>query len=498
MLQTFLASLKQTELRTHQLVAAIDPITRGWAVIFLGTVTRMGLSFLSGVLIVRAFGPADFGVYSLLTAITGMVGVVVDFGLTEATLKGIAAAWGSERAQALKLAQVFFWARLGLAVGGLVLGGLLAWPISVYLLQLPTGTWLFSLALLGVVTTALNGSVNAVLQATGHFGRISVVLIASSALALLLTILLVVSDTLSVATALLGLGAGTALAGFLVGRRYLPTDWSNDLKLPPLTPPAGGTLPALPSLGGVGGGRNLQQETIANLRPLPDLGGQRTSPLRFPGWAVIAAEGPALFRFGRWLWLANIFKTLIAYLDFFLLNLWLTPAAVGLYALALGLASRVEVVNHSLYTVLIPMAAALKDRQTLLAYLWQGLKRSTWISLALLPLLPLARWFIPLFYGSEFASAGLFFQLLLGVVIFDIITLPVLLLIYTFDRPDLSALAEGTRVVTLVLIAMWLIPSLGPVGAIIAKFCAKVVGVLLTVGLLLRHTRQASLAGDES
>jgi O-antigen/teichoic acid export membrane protein len=168
----------------------------------------------------------------------------------------------------------------------------------------------------------------------------------------------------------------------------------------------------------------------------------------------------------------------------FLVNLWLSPAIVGFYALALGLAARTEMVNHSPYTVLIPMASALKGRQAVGAYLKQGFKRSALISLLLLPALPLARWFIPFFYGSEYLPSVFLFQLLLGVVIFDIFTLPALLLIYTFDRPDLSALAEGLRVVSLVLLAAWLIPTLGPVGAIVAKFCAKLVGVGVTLVLL--------------
>ncbi len=421
----------------------LDRVTQGWAVIFSGTLARMALSFLTGILIVRTFGPEDFGIYSLLTAVVGIVGVVIDVGLTEAAVKNIAAAWPTDRPAARRQAQVFFWLRLGLAVGGVALGVLLAWPISRYLLQLPDNGWLLSLALLGVITTALNGAVNAILQGTSHFGRISSVLVSSSALALLLAGGLALSGTLTLATALVGISAGTALVGFMVGRRLLPRDW----------------------------------------------GEAGASPLRFPGLAALRQAAPGLFRFGSWLWLANIFKTLIAYLDFFLINLWLSPATVGLYALALGLASRVETVNHSLYTVLIPMASSLQDRRALRDYLRQGFKRSALISLALISLGPVAIWFIPFFYGEAFRPAVTLFQLLLGVAIFDIFTLPALLLIYTFDRSDLSALAEGFRVAILLLIALWLIPVWGAVGAIAAKFIAKVCGVGLTLLLLWRHDR---------
>lgn len=410
-----------------------------------GTAGRVGLSFLTGILVVRALGPADFGVYSLLTAVMGLAGVIFDVGLTEAAVKAIAARWTEDQAAARRLAQVFFWLRLGLAGVGIALGLILAQPISTTLLNLPGQELLFGLALLGAGTTVLSGSMNALLQTTNHFGRLSMALMGSSALGLGLAVLLALAGRLNLITALVGLGAGTALAGFVMGRRFLPGEWSH--------------------------------------------GGQ--SPLSWPGGRTLLAESPSLLRFGRWLWLANIFKVLIAYLDMFLINLWLAPATVGLYALALGLASRVELVNHSLYTVLMPAASALKSRSDVEDYWRQGWVRGGAVSLVLLGLVPLAAWFIPFFYGAAFNESVGLFQLLLGVVIFDILTLPALLLIYTFDRPELAAWAESIRVVTLLLLGLWLIPTWGPVGAVVAKFGAKLAGAAVTVGLLVSRMDRA-------
>ncbi len=411
----------------------------------MGTITRIGFNFLTGVLIVRTFGPENFGVYSLLLAVGGIGGVIVDIGMTEAAVKHVAAEWSTSRTQAGVRAQVFFWSRIITAGIGIFLGLIFAQPITTYLLNLPESAPLFALALLGIATTALNGSVNAILQATGNFSKISISLILSSALALVIAVSLSLAGFLTVSTAIVFVGAGTALTGFLIGWRLLPTDW--------------GTL---------------------------------HSPLAFPGWPTLREQGGELLRFGSWLWIANILKVLGNYLDFFLLNLWLTPAVVGIYALAQGLAARAEIVNHSLYTVLIPMASALQGRAALWQYLRQSVIRGGVASLILLLVMSIAAWFIPFFYGGEFTSSIVLFQLLLGVVIFDILTLPILLLIYTFDRPDLSALAEGVRVVVLIGVATWLIPTLGGVGAIIAKFVAKLVGVLLTIVLLVQHNRKST------
>ena len=53
---------------------------------------------------------------------------------------------------------------------------------------------------------------------------------------------------------------------------------------------------------------------------------------------------------------------LAANLDVLVLNHLSTPAVVGAYALALNLATKAQVVNHSLYTVLLPNAAHLQQR----------------------------------------------------------------------------------------------------------------------------------------
>lgn len=421
-----------------------DTVTANWLIVFSGTTVRIGLNFLTGIIITRTLGPADFGIYSILLAAASLIGVMVDFGLTEAAIKTIAVAWNDHRIEAVRQSHLFFWLRLGLAGVGVALAVVLAPLIINYLLQLPNHTWLFALALVGVVTTTLSGSINAILQAIGKFSQISLVLIISSGCSLVLAVGLALLGQLNLVTVLLGVSAGTSLIGFFVGYYTLPADW-----------------PSLITF--------VSQPNLAS------------------DWQTSAG---GMFRFGGWLWLANIGKVLIAYLDMFLVNLWLDPITVGVYALALGLSRRTEIVNHSLYTVLLPMASALNSGRAIGAYLYQGLVRSGLVGLLLLLLIPISEWFIPLIYGEAFISAVRLFQLMLGLAIFDILTLPSLLLIYTFEQSHIAALAEGLRVVVLVAVSLWLVSSLGVYGVIVAKLVAKVVGVVVTLGLLLFYYRQ--------
>jgi O-antigen/teichoic acid export membrane protein len=144
-------------------------------------------------------------------------------------------------------------------------------------------------------------------------------------------------------------------------------------------------------------------------------------------------------------------------------------------------------VNHSLFTVLLPSAAAHRGRRALRHYLRQSLVRSGLIGIALLPLFPLSGPVITLFYGATYTPAAQLFRLLLGVVVFDLVVTPLLLLPYHYDRPEILAAADALRVIALALVGVWLIPIVGPAGAVAARLGAGVAGAALTLALLARH-----------
>lgn len=415
-----------------------DSVTRGWAVMFAGTTARLSLGLVASVLIARGLGPADFGVYSVLAAAVGIASAIADLGLTSAAVKRIAAVLQNDVAEAWLRARSYFWLKVGAAGLVTVAGILLATPLARHLLNLAGHELLLRLALLGVAATALSGAVSGILQATEKFGRLSIVLIVNSALTAVLAGALVWTDRLTLVTALVVLGIGTSVISFAVGRRFLPADW--------------------------------------HLRP--------------PHLAVVQVEGRHLFRFGRWLWIAGIFAMLTARLDVLLVNGWSASATVGVYALALNLATKVDAVNQSLYTVLLPAASALKDDAAIRDYIRRGLIRSALISLGVLLLIPLAHPLITLLYGPAFAPAAPLFQLLIGVVIFDIFATPALLLAFPLDQPQLVAAGDAARAGTLALLGVALIPTFGPTGAVIAKFGAKVAGAALVLILLVRRHSQ--------
>lgn len=421
-----------------------DAITRGWAVVTGGSAGRLLLGFVSSVLLARALGPAGLGVFSVLGAVTLLAGAVADFGVSNAAVRRIAAAWPADRPAAVARGQAFFWVRMALALATAALVGLLAaGPIGASL-HLPRDATLIWLAVLGVPATALSGAVTVLLQATGRFGRLSLVFLFNAGLTTLLAAALWLLGWLTVGTALGVLGIGTSLASFVVARRLLGPGW----------------------------------------------------PLRLPGWATLWVEARHLLGFGVWLWLASLFGLAAARLDLLLVNRWVDPTAVGTYALATNLASKVEIVNHSLYTVLLPVAATLRGRPAVRRYVRDSLLRASAAGLALVPAVALARPAIVLVYGADYGGAAPLLQGLLIVTLLEIVATPLLLLTITADRPRVFAGAEGLRAAVLLGVGAWLIPVFGPGGAIAARLIARAVSVAVALALLAR--RGSALVPDSA
>jgi O-antigen/teichoic acid export membrane protein len=197
-----------------------------------------------------------------------------------------------------------------------------------------------------------------------------------------------------------------------------------------------------------------------------------------------------LWRFGKWLWVSALLAVLLAKLDLLMVNRWVNTTEAGYYALALNLAVKLEIMNQTLYVVLLPAASALTSRGQMRAYLGESMRRSLGFLALLGAAALLARPFILLVYGPAFEpSVGLFY-LLLAVVVFDLLSLPALLLAYPLDAPRMIAAYHLVMVVAMIAVGVLLIPGWGGTGAALAKLLAKVLGIIfLAVALTIRWRR---------
>jgi hypothetical protein len=136
--------------------------------LFGGDLIRMGLSFAAGILVARALGPAEFGVYAVLAAAVGIGGAVADLGLSNAGVYRVASVWQLDPELALQRGRSFFWARVGCAAAMAAAAMALArWLAPALGLPPAVGPYqssaLLTLAFAGVAATALSGAVSVLL-----------------------------------------------------------------------------------------------------------------------------------------------------------------------------------------------------------------------------------------------------------------------------------------------------------------------------------------------
>src|ERR1051326_3555198 len=192
----------------------LDPITRGWAVVTSAGVLRLGLGFIASLLIARALGPADFGVYAVLAASVGIVGTLAEGGLTEAAVLRVSSVWPASPPEAEQRARAFFWLRLAVSAAVVAVGLTVSRVVADGVLS-GVDAGLLRWALTGIVATAASGALSAVLQSTGRFGRMSSLTLINTGLTAALAIGLAVVNQLNLLTALIILGIGTSAATFV-------------------------------------------------------------------------------------------------------------------------------------------------------------------------------------------------------------------------------------------------------------------------------------------
>ncbi len=424
-----------------------DETARQLIVVFGGQVGGLVLGLASSAMLARGLGPANLSVFSVAGAAVIIAITISDFGLSISAVRTIAGRAAGQPEQAQATAGMFAQLKTAGALLVFVLCLLLAQPIAA-LLDLPAGSgaFYFRVASLGIMATALAGVTSVILRALRRFRLLTLTQLLRAGLIVLLTGALFFAGRLGVTTGLLvGTVATLIVAGVSVF--LLAPDWRR-------------ALVARQSLQG--------------------------------------PHNRELLAFSRWMWVSTLFSVLLSQLDLLVLNRLMPAVTVGIYALALNLAFKADIVNQTLHTVLLPTASALpaEDPAAYRAYLRRNVGRSALLALGMVLLLPLARPFILTVYGAAYASSVGAFYALMAVVFFDLFTMPFMLLAFPMNMPRTIVAADIAGIAALAATAAWLIPAWGIYGAVAARLAGKVAGALILGGAVAIRLRHQSPTGD--
>ena len=407
-----------------------DRTNRDLAIVFSGQALRLGLGIVSSSLLARGLGPAGLGVFSVISVWMTIAVTLGDVGVTKSAVRFMAVELLNQPTDALATGRVFTALRLVGALAVTITIALLATPLAqaLHLGPLQPGRLLIGLAALGILATSFSSIPSTILQALKQFRG----LFATQTLNIVLTVVLVaglfVAGRVTIATALV-VGLVAALAATLLGYRLMPAPWRGTLRI--------------------------------------SLGADLTSP-----------TARRLLDFGKWLWVSTLLSVVLAQVDLLLVNRYTDAQSAGYYALALNLSLKVDILNQTLQVVLLPTVAALTTLAQMRGYLRDSFRRTLGLAGLLVIAGVVARPFILLVYGADYAPAVPLFYLLLVVAAFDLLTLPALLLAFPLDAPKMIAASHLLRIAVMLAASALLIPLWGGAGAAVAKLLAKVLGAL--------------------
>jgi O-antigen/teichoic acid export membrane protein len=422
----------------------VDQTLSNSVTVLAGQIGRLLLGLVSSALLARSLGPSGLAAYAVVGSTLMIAVAVADFGLGQSAVRQIAGFLKSSPADARETAGTF--ARWKLVVGLSVCGLMLATasPLAAFLdLPSATGPTLIGVAAAGLAASVLGSIPNTILHAQSRFRPLIGNHLLNAGLTVLLMGLLFLAGRLAVIPAL-WVGAFTALAAAALSFYLLAPVWRRAVIM------------------------------AGSLR---------------------GRHGRQMLAFGKWLWLSAVLTILTAQADLLMVNRMLPSETAGYYALALNLSFKADILNQTMYTVLLPVASALSDRAQYLSYLKRNLIRSLVLTLPLILAWLAAPLFIRLVYGSAFSASSPVFRWMLLVAALDLLFTPISLLAFPLNLPRSFTAANVARVGLLLLLGSQLIPLWGLVGAVVAKFVAKAAGGLFLGIVIARHVARPGLDG---
>lgn len=199
-----------------------------------------------------------------------------------------------------------------------------------------------------------------------------------------------------------------------------------------------------------------------------------------------------VFVYGSQAHLANILGFLNYRIDLFLVNGFLDPAAVGFYAIAVGLVEKLWLVSNAASTVLFPKVAAETDEERRRKFTPLVARTVLWVTVfGASAIFFLSRWIVEFLYSVVFLSAVQPLQILLpGIVALSVWRLLANDLAGR-GKPVLNAYVAGIAVVVNVVLNVFWIPKYGIEGAAWASTVSYVIALIVVLFVYCRISRNS-------
>jgi len=419
---------------------------RGGFHVFWGVVVSTLVSAAGVIVLARVLQPQNYGLYTIALAAPNLIGTFRDWGMNSAMIKYTAQYSAEEkidRARGILFSGLVFEVTLGLALSFLsfFLSGFIANDIF----RRPI-TALIQISSFSVLAGALLNAAQA-----GFTGREQLM---PSSVTIVLAALF--RSILSPVLVFLGLGVSGAVIGYTVGVL------------------GGGTV-----------------GTILLLEIFHSLGEKRAGSVGGENWTVWKTM-KSMFRYALPLSISSIFNSFLAQFYNFIIAIYASNFIIGNYAVASNFTVLLTFFTVPIGTMLFPAFSKLdvaRDRETLKEIFQSSIKYS---SLLVVPstfaLIALANPIVSVLFGEKYSSAPLFLALLAASYLLTLIgQLTTLNLISGQGETRLYLNLAIVNMVVGIVMAVFLVPTLGVIGLIMTMIFDGVPGLLVSLKWIKSH-----------
>jgi O-antigen/teichoic acid export membrane protein len=394
--------------------------------IFSTQIMLFVLAIATGILLSRSLGPAVKGQYDLLTTFTSFLSLLSGLGIAAALVFYLNRTTGPKGG----LISTAIWLQLGLIAIMLVVALLCRNWISAYIMDKKVPTNLLVMALMVMPLVASIGIIGNLFIGLNAFGRYNLTSIIYMGLQLILLLLTVAIYHFGIPAALMSAGISAMCVIIL--------SWIWLRKM---------------------GASSTAQIDLSWLKPLASYG----------------VRG----------WIGNLVQYFNYRLDVFIVNLFLDPAAVAIYSVAVALSETLWYIPTAISTVLFPRTASDWDQATRFTPLVTRTALAVTIAASLVLML-IGPILIRVAYGSAFARAGVpLLGLLPGTVMLGagkVIASD----LAGRGKPHYGTYSAIAALVLTVIFDFLLIPRLNILGAAIASSLSYGLSSLVLLVLYLR------------
>jgi O-antigen/teichoic acid export membrane protein len=394
-------------------------------VVISGNLLTAALGFLSMMIIIRALGPRNFGLFSVATAVMTLTVGLADLGIGTALVRFAASYLAEDQRKANLVFRVAFNIEVVLSLLVLIVGVAVAGPLASLISSEKELASLLRLAFLGAAAMSMGSYITAVLQAWQSFTKLAVYSVLSNILKLLLIVVLVSVGYLRVFNSI-AVYALVPVLGLFLGMVLIPKQF-------------------------------LREKNLTGSRD--------------------AFRG--LFSFGKWIMLSYLANSIVTRVDVLLLSRFKGVEAVGIYSAGYQLSMIFPILIGSLVTVLLPQVSKLNYKNEFVFFVKKSLSMSTIILIALLPVLFFSRYLIELFWGASYLSSVGVFNILFITFMINLFFNPISTVLYALDKPRIITFTNLLQLGISIAGNLFLIPLYGIYGVAYTFFGLTAVGSII-------------------